>query len=190
MRPATASLTDAEIGAISRRIDRPVVLVGLMGVGKSTVGRKLAALLHVDFVDSDEAIEEAAQMTVSEIFEQFGEPYFRDGERRVIARLLDERHGVIATGGGAFANDETRALILDRGIAVWIDCDVDTLVERTGRRRGGRPLLEGGDPKEILARLSAEREPAYAEAPIRIDSRKGPHLDTALSIIEALDRWL
>ncbi|MGN6500549.1 MAG: shikimate kinase [Tsuneonella sp.] len=190
MRPATASLTDAEIGAIARRIDRPVVLVGLMGVGKSTVGRKLAMLLDTDFVDADEAIEQAAQMSVSEIFEQFGEHYFRDGERRVIARLVEEGHGVIATGGGAFVNAETRALILAQAIAVWIDCDVDTLVERTGRRRDGRPLLKGGDPKEILTRLSAERQPAYAEAPIRIDSRRGPHLDTALSISGAIDRWL
>lgn len=189
MRPATASLTDAEIGAIARRIDRPVVLVGLMGAGKSTVGRKLAALLHTDFVDADEAIEQAAQLKVSEIFEQFGERYFRDGERRVIARLIEEGHGVIATGGGAFVSDDTRALILDRAIAVYIDCDIDTLVERTGRR-DNRPLLKGGDPKEILTRLHEEREPAYAEAPIRIDSRKGPHLDTALSIIEAIERWL
>jgi shikimate kinase len=189
MRPATASLSDAEIGAIARRIDRPVVLVGLMGAGTSTVGRKLAALLHADFVDADEAIEQAAQMSVSEIFQQFGEDYFRDGERRVIARLIEEGHGVVATGGGAFVNPETRALILDRAIAVWIDCDIDTLVERTGRRNS-RPLLEGGDSREILTRLRAEREPAYAEAPIRIDSRAGPHLDTAVSIIEAIDRWL
>jgi shikimate kinase len=189
MRPATASMTDSEIGAIARRIDRPVVLVGLMGAGKSTVGRKLAGLLDTDFVDADQAIEHAAQMSVAEIFERFGEAYFRDGERRVIARLIEEGHGVLATGGGAFVNDATRALVLDRAIAVWIDCDVDTLVERTGRRNS-RPLLKGGDPKEILSRLRAEREPAYAEAPIRIDSRAGPHLDTALAIIEAIDRWL
>lgn len=189
MHPAPASLTDAEIGAIARRIDRPVVLVGLMGAGKSTVGRKLAALLGTGFVDADEAIEEAAQMSVAEIFDQFGEAYFRDGERRVIARLIDEGHGVLATGGGAFVNDETRALILARAIPVWIDCDVETLAERTGRRNT-RPLLKGGNRKEILARLRDEREPAYAEAPVRIDSRKGPHLDTALAIIEAIDRWL
>lgn len=189
MHPAPARLTDTEIGAIARRLGRPVVLVGLMGAGKSTVGRKLAALLGTDFVDADEAVEEAAQLSIAEIFEQFGEDYFRDGERRVISRLIDEGHGVIATGGGAFVNDETRALILDCAVAVWIDCDVDTLVERTGRR-DTRPLLRDGDPKEILTRLRDAREPAYSEAQIRIDSRDGPQVDTALAIIEALDRWL
>ena len=189
MTQQAETLSDAEIARIARRIDRPVALVGLMGAGKSTVGRKLAALLGTDFIDADEAIERAAQLSVSDIFEQFGEPYFRDGERRVIARLIEERHGVIATGGGAFVNDQTRALILDRAIAVWIDCKVDTLVERTARRNV-RPLLQGGDPREILTRLSREREPFYAQAPIRIAGEDGPHLDTAIAIIEAIDRWL
>jgi shikimate kinase len=189
MHSARASLSDAEIGAIAARLDRPVVLVGLMGAGKSTVGRKLAALLGTDFVDADEAIEQAAAMTVAEIFEHFGEPYFRDGERRVIARLIEEGHGVIATGGGAFVNAETRALVLERALAVWIDCPVSTLVERTARR-DSRPLLKSGDPAEILARLHRERAPYYAEAPIRIGSEPGPHIDTALRIIEAIDRWL
>jgi shikimate kinase len=189
MRSATAALTPAEIGAIARRIDRSVVLVGLMGVGKSTVGRKLAGLLHADFVDADEAIVDAAAMSIAEIFERFGEPYFRDGERRVIARLIDEQHGVIATGGGAFVNPQTRALILERAIAVWIDCDTATLVQRTGRR-DDRPLLRNGDPAEILDRLRREREPFYAEAPIHVTSADGPQYDTALHILEAIDRWL
>jgi shikimate kinase len=189
MRCATAAITPAEIRAVARRINRPVVLVGLMGAGKSTVGRKLAGLLQTDFCDADEAIEQAAAMRIAEIFERFGEPYFRDGERRVIARLIEERHGVIATGGGAFVNDETRALILEKGIAVWIDCDIATLVERTGRRND-RPLLQDGDPEEILARLSREREPFYAEAPIRVTSERGPQSDTACQIIEAIDQWL
>jgi shikimate kinase len=163
--------------------------VGLMGVGKSTVGRKLAALLNRDFVDADDAITEAAQLSIPEIFEQFGEPYFRDGERRVIARLIEEGHGVIATGGGAFVDPSTRALILERTVAVWIDCDVATLVERTARR-DTRPLLRGGDPHEILTRLAAERAPFYAEAPIRVVSENGPHADTARAIIEAIDQWL
>lgn len=180
---------DAEIANIARRIDRPVVLVGLMGVGKSTVGKRLATLLNTNFVDADDEIEQAAQMSVSEIFEQFGEDYFRDGERRVIARLMEAGHGVIATGGGAFVDDETRALILDRGIAVWIDCDVDTLVERTGRR-DTRPLLKNGDPKEILSSLREQRKGFYAEAPVRVRSEQGPHMETANSIIEAIDRWL
>jgi shikimate kinase len=189
MHSANPSLNDAEIGAIAARIDRPVVLVGLMGVGKSTVGRKLAALLKTDFVDADEAIEEAATLSIAEIFERFGEPYFRDGERRVIARLIDEGHGVIATGGGAFVDTETRALLLERAIAVWIDCPLPTLVQRTARR-DTRPLLRVGDPAETLARLHRERAPYYAQAPIQVTSEPGPHLDAALRIIEAIDRWL
>ena len=157
-----STLSAAEIEALARRIDRPVVLVGMMGVGKTSIGRKLAALLHVPFVDADEEIEQAAQMTISEIFAQFGEEYFRDGERRVIARLIDGpgTRRVIATGGGAFVNPETRALILDKAIAVWLDSDVEVLVERVGRK-DTRPLLRQGDPREILTRLKAEREPAY-----------------------------
>ena len=177
------------IAALGRRLDRPVVLVGLMGVGKSTVGQRLASLLGKDFVDSDAAIEDAARRTVGEIFEEFGEPYFRDGERRVISRLIGEGHAVIATGGGAFANVETRALILERAIAVWLDCDIATLVART-RRRDTRPLLRNGDPAEILARLHAERAPAYAEAPIRIETGDVPHLQTAVRILEAIEQWL
>lgn len=185
----TRQKTAAEIAALARRIDRPVVLVGLMGTGKSTVGQRLAQLIDTDFVDSDAAIEAAAQRSVGEIFEQFGEPYFRAGERRVIARLIEEAHGVIATGGGAFVQAETRALILERTIAVWLDCDIDTLVART-RRRDTRPLLRDGDPKEILARLHAERSPAYAEAPIHVQTGDLPHHQTALRILEAIAKWL
>jgi shikimate kinase len=183
------SLNDCAIAAISARITRPVVLVGLMGVGKSTVGRRLATMLGRDFIDADDAIVEAAQRSIPEIFEEFGEPYFRDGERRVIARLIDEAHGVIATGGGAFIDPQTRALILDRAIAVWIDCDVETLVQRTARR-DTRPLLRGGDPREILTRLAQERAPFYAEAPIKVMSENSPHGDTARAIIKAIDEWL
>ena len=181
------------IAALARRIDRPVVLVGLMGVGKSTVGRRLAAVLGFEFVDADAAIEAAAQMNVAEIFEKYGEAYFRAGERRVIARLIDAAAGgaktIIATGGGAFVDPETRALILERGVAVWLDSDLDTLVERTGRR-GTRPLLRNGNPREILAGLKAAREPAYAEAPIRVESRLGPHQRTVAAILKELERWL
>jgi shikimate kinase len=183
------NLTDAELRKLAERLDRPVVLVGMMGVGKSTVGRKLAALLGLPFCDADDAIEEAAQMTISEIFERFGEPYFRDGERRVIARLLDNGPAVIATGGGAFAQEETLKLVLESGIAIWLDSDVDTLVERVGRR-DTRPLLKGGDPHEIVARLKEEREPFYAKAPIHISSNTGPHGDAVKRIVQALDQWL
>lgn len=186
---ATRPLNDLDLARIARRIDRPVVLVGLMGVGKSTVGRRLATLLQRDFVDADDAIAAAAQLTIPEIFEQFGEPYFRDGERRVIARLIEEGHGVIATGGGAFVDPATRALMLERAIAVWIDCDVATLVQRTARRNS-RPLLKNGNPREILTRLAEERGPLYAQAPIKVLSENGPHDLTARRIIEAIDQWL
>jgi shikimate kinase len=189
MTGAPSSPPARELSAIAARITRPVVLVGLMGAGKSTVGRKLASLLARDFVDADEAIVEAAQRTIPEIFETYGEAHFRDGERRVIARLIEEGHGVIATGGGAFVDPATRALLLDRAITVWIDCDVDTLVERTARRNT-RPLLRNGDPRAILSRLAEERSPFYAEAHIRVVSETGPHTDTARAIIEAIDRWL
>ena len=185
------TLSAPEIEALARRIDRPVVLVGMMGVGKTSIGRKLAALLHVPFVDADEEIEQAAQMTISEIFAQFGEEYFRDGERRVIARLIDGpgTRRVIATGGGAFVNPETRALILDKAIAVWLDSDVEVLVERVGRK-DTRPLLRQGDPREILTRLKAEREPAYAQAPIHVLSMPGPHQRTVNAILKGIDAWL
>ena len=154
----------ADLAALARRIDRPVVLVGMMGTGKSSIGRRLATLLHLPFVDADEAIEQAAQLSISEIFERHGETAFRDGERRVIARLMVGERKVIATGGGAFINPETRALILAKAITVWLDADIDTLVERT-TRKDTRPLLRQGDPREILTRLRDERRPAYAEGP-------------------------
>ncbi|MEO1968264.1 MAG: shikimate kinase [Sphingomonadaceae bacterium] len=184
-----SEITPAEIAALSRRIDRPLVLVGLMGTGKSTVGRRVASLIETDFVDSDEEIEHAAQLSVAEIFQEFGEPYFRDGERRVIARLIEEGHGVIATGGGAFIDPETRALILSRAIAVWLDCDIDILVQRTSKRND-RPLLAQGNPREILTKLSETRKPIYSEAQVRVETGVAPHHRTALSILEAIDRWL
>lgn len=189
MTKPDATISDAEIDALVRRIDRPVVLVGMMGVGKSTIGRKLAAILRLPFVDADEEIEKAAQMSVSEIFVKFGEPYFRDGERRVIARMVADRPSVIATGGGAFVNEETRRLILDKAITVWLDCDTETLVERVGRK-DTRPLLRDGDPREIIARLKTEREPFYAEAPIHIMSEAGPHQQAVLRILKGIDEWL
>lgn len=182
-------LSQAEIDALARRIDRPVVLVGMMGVGKTSVGRRLAALLQVPFVDADEEIENAAQMAIAEIFERFGETYFRDGERRVIARLIDGERKVIATGGGAFVNPETRTLILDRAIAVWLDSDVETLLDRVSRK-DSRPLLRQGDPREILTRLKAEREPAYAEAPIHVQSTGGPHTRTTQAVLKGIEAWL
>ena len=183
-----SNFSDSDIKALAARLDRPVVLVGMMGVGKSTVGRKLATLLGLRFADADDEIAEAAHMSIAEIFDRFGEDYFRDGERRVIGRMMAEGPAVIATGGGAFVQDETRELILAEGIAVWLDSDVDTLVERVSRKNT-RPLLRGGDPREIITRLKAEREPFYAQAPIRVASGSGPHGDTVHRILQALQEW-
>lgn len=168
---------------------RTIALVGLMGVGKSSVGRRLANALSLPFRDADAEVEAAAGRSIPEIFAELGEPAFRDGERRVIARLVTEGPGIIATGGGAFVQDETRALILERGIAVWLDSDLDTLVERV-RRKDNRPLLREGDPADILARLKQEREPFYAQAPIRVASAAGPHSNTVLRIVQALAAWI
>ena len=191
MEVPQARFSDQEIAQIARRLDRPVVLVGMMGVGKSSVGKRLAALLHWPFHDADDEIEKSAQRTIPEIFEAFGEPYFRDGERRVIARLLgdDRKRSVIATGGGAFCNAATRQLILDGALAVWLDSDVDTLVERTARK-DNRPLLREGDPREILTRLRDERAPFYSEAPIHVVSAAGPHTQTVNRVLQGISQWL
>ncbi len=164
---------------------RPVTLVGLMGVGKTTIGRRLAARLELPFVDADAEIETASGMPVAEIFERFGEAHFRDGERRVIARLIDGAPKVIATGGGAFIDPGTRALILARTLAVWLDADIATLVERV-KRRETRPLLKGKNPAQVLTALAAVRNPIYAEAPIHVGSKRGPHGETVDQIIAAL----
>lgn len=166
--------------------DRPIVLVGLMGVGKSTVGRRLAIRLGLPFVDADHEIEEAAGMTIADIFERFGEPYFRDGERRVIARLIDGRPKVIATGGGAFINDETRALILKSAVAIWLDAEPRVLASRVSRR-DTRPLLRGRDPLQVLTDLAEKRNPFYALAPIHVTSYDAPHEATVNAILEKIE---
>ena len=165
---------------------RPIVLIGLMGAGKTTVGKRLAQRLHLPFVDADHEIEAAAGMTITDIFAKFGEPHFRDGERRVIARLIDGTPKVIATGGGAFMNADTRALILDRATAVWLDAEPAVLADRV-RRRDTRPLLRGRDPEEVLTELAAVRNPFYALAPIRVQSIAAPHDATVTAILEALN---
>jgi shikimate kinase len=166
---------------------RPIVLVGLMGVGKSTVGRRLALRLAVPFADADHEIESAAGMTITEIFEHYGEPYFRDGERRVIARLMDGTPKVIATGGGAFVNEETRGLILSQSTAIWLNAHPDVLAERV-KRRDTRPLLRGRDPRRVLADLAEQRDPLYAQAHIHISSQRGPHETTVAAIMKAIGR--
>lgn len=166
---------------------RPIVLVGLMGVGKSTVGRRLAARLGLPFVDADEEIEAAAGMSIAEIFEKYGEPYFRDGERRVLARLIDGSPKVIATGGGAFINEQTRALILADNVAIWLQAAPEVLAERV-KRRDTRPLLRNRDAREVLLELAAKRDPVYALAPIHVVSQKAPHEATVSAILRAIGR--
>lgn len=161
------------------------MLIGMMGVGKSTVGRRLAHRLGLPFVDADDAIIEAADMTIQEMFDRYGEAAFRDGERRVIARLIEGERKVIATGGGAFMQPETRDLILNRATAVWLDADIDVLVERVSRKEG-RPLLKNRDPRTVLTELAAVRNPLYALAPIHILSSATPHEATVDKILEAL----
>jgi shikimate kinase len=167
------------------RSEVPIVLVGLMGAGKSTIGRRLARRLGLPFVDSDEEIERAAVHSIPEIFDRFGEASFRDGERRVLRRLIEGEPKVVATGGGAFMDSETRALILRRCLAVWLDADVETLAIRVARR-GHRPLLAGKDPDAFLRELAAARNPVYAEAHLRVVGDSGPHERTVERILEAL----
>lgn len=178
-------MADQSRTSLLSRLDRPIVLIGLMGVGKSTIGRRIAQRLNLKFADADAEIEHAAGMTVSEIFALHGEAQFRDGERRVIARLIDGSPKVIATGGGAFMNEATRALILDKAIGIWIDADIDVLADRVARRNT-RPLLEGKDPRAVLGKLAAVRNPVYALAPVHVRSQPAPHDATVDLILERL----
>lgn len=181
--PRRTAGTDAP--GTERSPARPIVLVGLMGAGKSTVGRRLALRLGLPFVDADTEIERASGLSITEIFERFGEAHFRDGERRVIARLIGGPAKVIATGGGAFIAADTRALILANAIAVWLDADIATLAERV-RRRDTRPLLRDRDPAEVLTELARVRNPLYAKAHIHISSKPTPHEATVRAVVAAL----
>ncbi len=168
------------------RLRRTLVLVGLMGAGKTSVGKRLATILDAPFIDSDAEIVAAAGMTIAEIFESYGEAEFRDGERRVIGRLLEGEACVLATGGGAFVQPQTRAIIGAHGTSVWIRADLDLLWDRV-RDRPGRPLLETPNPKGALAQLLAERSPIYAEADVIVDSRRGiSHDAMARAIVGAV----
>jgi shikimate kinase len=173
----------------AKRLDRPIVLVGLMGVGKSTVGRRLARRLGLSFVDSDSAIEDAAGYSPAEMFERFGEKDFRDGERRLVARLIEGEVRVIATGGGVYIDPRTRELLNQRAITVWLDAPVDVLTERTSRR-DTRAQLRTGDPKSTLQRLSTERRPSYEEAHIHVKSGVGAHAEVVDAIVNALEQHL
>ncbi|MCX2725085.1 shikimate kinase [Roseibium salinum] len=164
---------------------RSIVLVGIMGCGKSTVGKRLAHRLGLEFVDADSEIERAANMTVSEIFAEHGERYFRSGEERVIARLLREGPQVLATGGGAFMSAATREEIAEHGVSIWLKVDFDTVMARV-RRRATRPLLQNPDPEGTMRNLLSEREPVYARASLTVTSRDVPHEAVVNQIIDAL----
>lgn len=166
-------------------LDRTVALVGLMGAGKTTVGRRLAAALSLPFLDADAEIVSAAGQSIDEIFAQHGECEFRRGERNVIARLLQGPVHVLATGGGAFINPQTRALMKQRAISIWLKAPIDVLMKRV-EKRDDRPLLKEDDPRAVMERLMADRYPIYAEADITIESAHGPHNAAVAAIIEAL----
>jgi shikimate kinase len=174
--PASADKAEPLEAKVNRLLSgRALVMVGMMGAGKSSVGRRLANRLGMPFIDADTEIERAANETISEIFEHHGEAYFRDGERRVIQRLLDGTPKVLATGGGAFVNPETRAAIVESGaISIWLKADRDVLMSRV-RRRSNRPLLKTDNPEATMDRLIAERYPVYAEATIQVQSRDVAH---------------
>ena len=169
-----AANTSPEADILAALGPRLVVLVGMMGAGKSTIGRRLAARLRLPFVDADSEIEAAAGMTIPEIFEIHGEPHFRDGEARVIARLLESGPAVLATGGGSFMREETRRRIGDKAVSIWLKADADIIMRRV-KRRADRPLLQTTDPAATVSRLMTEREPIYGHADITIASREVPH---------------
>lgn len=173
------------MGAVPFRVTKTIVLVGLMGAGKTSIGRRLAQQLKLPFVDADAEIEAAAGSSIEEIFERHGEAAFRDGERRVIARLLDRPVQVLATGGGAFIDPATRALIRARCISLWLRAGLPLMLARVARR-SNRPLLKDGDPSAVLERLIAERYPIYGEADITVDSIDGPPELTLERVMAAL----
>src|SRR5665213_1435192 len=182
--PATPS-TSQETDISSALGTRSVVLVGMMGAGKSTIGRRLSARLRLPFLDADTEIETAAGMSIPDIFETHGELHFRDGEARVIARLLDGGSGVLATGGGAFMREETRNRIHDRAVSIWLKADADIIMRRV-KRRADRPLLQTADPAATVGRLIEEREPIYQHADLTIWSREVPHEKIVDECIDAL----
>ncbi|OAF17204.1 shikimate kinase [Bradyrhizobium neotropicale] len=183
------ALGSPEADILSALGARSLVLVGMMGVGKSTIGRRLAARLRLPFVDADTEIEAAAGMPIPEIFERHGEPHFRDGEARVIARLLDGGPLVLATGGGAFMREETRGRIAAKAVSIWLKADHDVIMRRV-RRRADRPLLRTADPEGTVTRLLTEREPVYRNADLTIASRDVPHDKIVEETIETLHAHL
>src|SRR6202166_226898 len=179
----TTAAQDAEIMAALGT--RSIVLVGMMGAGKSTIGRRLSARLKLPFLDADSEIEAAAGMSIPDIFEIHGEPHFRDGEARVIARLLDSGPAVLATGGGVFMREDTRHPIGEKAVSLWLKADADIIMKRV-KRRADRPLLQTADPAATVGRLIEEREPVYQHADITIWSRDVPHEKIVDECVDAL----
>jgi shikimate kinase len=169
---------------------RSVVLIGMMGVGKSSIGRRLAARLAIPFVDADTEIEKAADMSISDIFARNGEAYFRSGEARVIARLLESGPQVLATGGGAFMNEGTRAAVRAKGVSIWLSAAYEVLLRRISKRKNERPMLHTDNPDETLRHLLEVREPTYALADLTVQSREGPHDAIVAEIVTALATYL
>jgi len=174
---------------LHRPLPRTLVLVGLMGAGKTAVGKRVAARLGLGFTDADHAIEEAAGCSIPDIFERYGEPAFRDLERRVIARLMHEPVQVLSTGGGAFMDAQTRSTVAERGLSLWLKAELEVLAARTAKRHN-RPLLRQGDPKAVLAGLMERRHPIYALADLTVDSRDGPVEETVERVLAAIDARL
>jgi len=184
-------VTSGPAAAILARLgDRSIVLIGMMGVGKSSIGRRLGARLGIPFVDADAEIESAAGMNISDIFARHGEAAFRSGEARVIARLLAGGPQVLATGGGAVMNEATRALIKQRGVSIWLSAELDLLMRRISKRKAERPMLQTNDPAATLRELLATRGPIYAQADITVQSRDVPHDAIVTEIVEALAGFL
>lgn len=178
-----------KIEVIRARLNRPVALIGMMGAGKTRLGKILSERLHLPFVDSDEEIEKAAGLSIPEIFEKFGEPYFRDGERRVIKRLIEEGGHIISTGGGAVMNPDTAQELWHDAIAIWVKADIDVILERTSRN-DKRPLLKNGNPRETLTRLMEIRYPIYQHAHITVQSCNGPGDEVVHQAINGLYEFL
>jgi len=177
-------------GALAARLNgRSIVFVGLMGAGKTAIGRKVAGALHIPFVDSDHEIENASHMTIPELFERYGEGEFRALEQRVIARLLADGPRVLATGGGAYMNAETRRAIAESGVSIWLRADLDTLMERVSKKQN-RPLLRTADPRAVMEKLIAERYPVYAQADICVHTRNEKREVIAEEVLAALDAFL
>ena len=180
----------APAAIVSQLGDRSIVLIGMMGVGKSSIGRRLGARLGIPFIDADAEIEKAAGMSIADIFARHGEAAFRSGEARVIARLLNGGPQVLATGGGAVMNPETRALIQKKGVSIWLSAEFELLLRRISKRKAERPMLQTADPAATLRELLAKREPIYTQADLTVESRDVPHDAVVVEILERLAGFL